>query len=505
MLSFTRIGSLALSFEFLFSVQAFRVQGVRIPRSKDTHRNGNINASVTCVSQWAVVACAADGCHTCGARVEWWVNGGGAGSYQAAGQQVAATFEICGACGDCGSQWENMACSGHECYTCGDRVTRLRNNMGLSFTAAGQQVADEFNQECGGCGDWPSLTTVSLSLHTIPNAEQRLAVCNDGSPAGFFYAPPVTELAEEPPVWMLFQEGGWWCWDDESCRQRENTMPSYLMSSSTFASQIEIGAEMAEGRLGKSAHRIYLNYCTSDGYLGNRTGPLGWQFRGRSVLAATIEEMVALGMGSVAGSRLLYSGCSAGGRGAMYNIDWLQGLLPASVTLRGLLDSPLWIDLPALGPEQTSLRAQCEAMSDLHASALDEKCVQDHAGEPWRCLLAESSLSYVDVPSVVFAWRDDSWQVSNSFGHDNGPRTAEEHDWARALGERTVSTLTALPSRFAVFSSACARHCIMNGPDYNRLSVRGQTLQNVVEKFVFEDTAMRVIQQCDGFNCCTDR
>ena len=68
------------------------------------------------------------------------------------------------------------------------------------------------------------------------------------------------------------------------------------------------------------AREVFLRYCTSDGYLGNRTGPLGWHFRGRSVLAATVEEMVALGMGSVPGTTLLYGGCSAGSRGASDNL-----------------------------------------------------------------------------------------------------------------------------------------------------------------------------------------
>merc|ERR1719210_699100 len=120
--------------------------------------------------------------------------------------------------------------------------------------------------------------------------------------------------------------------------------------------------------------------------------------------------MVALGMGSVAGTRLLYGGCSAGARGASYNIDWLKTVLPSTVTLRGYFDSPLWIDLTPPSTH-TALRLRCEAMAALHASSLDETCVQAHTNEPWRCLLGEDSLSYVDVPSMVFAFQDDSFQL----------------------------------------------------------------------------------------------
>lgn len=52
----------------------------------------------------------------------------------------------------CDSQWDNNACSGSECYTCGDRINYLIST-GLSDQAAKQQVAAEFPTECGACGD----------------------------------------------------------------------------------------------------------------------------------------------------------------------------------------------------------------------------------------------------------------------------------------------------------------------------------------------------------------
>lgn len=56
----------------------------------------------------------------------------------------------------CDSQWGNMACKGQfgneECATCGDRITWLVNNRGLSWEVAGQRVADGFIQLCGACG-----------------------------------------------------------------------------------------------------------------------------------------------------------------------------------------------------------------------------------------------------------------------------------------------------------------------------------------------------------------
>ena len=54
------------------------------------------------------------------------------------------------------------------------------------------------------------------------------------------------------------------------------------------------------------------------------------------------------GLGSVPGHTLLFAGGSAGGRGAMVNIDYLPDVLASlgasSVRLLGYLDSNYWID-----------------------------------------------------------------------------------------------------------------------------------------------------------------
>lgn len=56
----------------------------------------------------------------------------------------------------CGSQWDNMVCSGQfgneDCYTCGERIEWLVDARGVSMQIAGQRVADEFIQSCGQCG-----------------------------------------------------------------------------------------------------------------------------------------------------------------------------------------------------------------------------------------------------------------------------------------------------------------------------------------------------------------
>jgi len=57
----------------------------------------------------------------------------------------------------CGTQWENMVCSGFGCFSCGARVVWLSDLHNMTWDVAGRQVGCEFPIECGSCGSllWP--------------------------------------------------------------------------------------------------------------------------------------------------------------------------------------------------------------------------------------------------------------------------------------------------------------------------------------------------------------
>ena len=53
------------------------------------------------------------------------------------------------------------------------------------------------------------------------------------------------------------------------------------------------------------ANKVYVGYCTSDAYLGNRGASdetFGWEFRGQEVLKAVLQ--VSRGVGWLVGSRV---------------------------------------------------------------------------------------------------------------------------------------------------------------------------------------------------------
>ena len=56
-------------------------------------------------------------------------------------------------------------------------------------------------------------------------------MCNDGTPAGYFF-----KAGSDPKQWLVYLEGGYWCWDSESCTERYQT-DKFDMSSSGWSSE----------------------------------------------------------------------------------------------------------------------------------------------------------------------------------------------------------------------------------------------------------------------------
>ena len=55
------------------------------------------------------------------------------------------------------------------------------------------------------------------------------ALCNDGSAGGFYYAP--WTAPEKENIWVIYLEGGSWCYSNTSCAERKSLMPQLTTSN----------------------------------------------------------------------------------------------------------------------------------------------------------------------------------------------------------------------------------------------------------------------------------
>lgn len=77
------------------------------------------------------------------------------------------------------------------------------------------------------------LSLCVLRSHTPARATQ---VCNDGSPSGYYFVPGSTQA----DVWLVYLEGGMWCYDQFSCNYRFKNA-GYSMSSKTWKDSFKQG------------------------------------------------------------------------------------------------------------------------------------------------------------------------------------------------------------------------------------------------------------------------
>ena len=183
-----------------------------------------------------------------------------------------------------------------------------------------------------------------MALTMMDTKVYPTAVCNDGTPGGYYFTPFSDPAFEN--TWVIFLPGGGQCFDYESCTTRDKS----LMSSKNFDSTMSKAGFMDASEKNSplfGANKAALGYCSSDGYMGDvgaSSETWNYHFRGQALIRAMISELKLQHKFNDA-TKVVFSGCSAGGRGVMTNIDSLisEKYLP-DFTI-GLLDSPYYVDI----------------------------------------------------------------------------------------------------------------------------------------------------------------
>ena len=267
----------------------------------------------------------------------------------------------------------------------------------------------------------------------------------------------------------------------------------------------------------------------------------GWAFRGQRILAAVMASLVKVqGMGAHTGlglssqTRLLLTGCSAGARGAMMNLDYVQEMLVAAgleedtVSVQGLLDSPLWVDVAPLQPHVMPLANETRAAFGLfNATArLGPLCASTYPDEQdqWRCMFGQWRMPLLQTPYMLNAAQDDKFELPYNLGGNTplGYNVAGWHPdqaaYANAFGPQVLAVVNTLPTsaqkKSAVFSTACFRHCVTDSAAFWNVGIaqaatkRGPpalpiSLATASNAWYFGKvpSPFRVVQQCTGFRC----
>ena len=370
------------------------------------------------------------------------------------------------------------------------------------------------------------------------------ALLPDGSSYAYWSAVPAGGGAGGgAETWLLWFQGGFACWDSPTCEARVLQQPHLVSSAFWPQGPIRIGGVFDALAAGGAA-TAYLPYCSSDNWIGENgwADPLGkkfWLFRGRANVEATVEDL--LGRGMKRAKTVLVGGCSAGGRGSMYNLDSVcEQVRHANPGVRcaGIHDSPWWLDM-APTAEKPSLRDAIEAGLGIWRAAdagpAPEPlgtCMEAEAGDPAECFFAKSLLPHLGADAFVHASQYDAFQLNYNTGLPYNVALAKAayeasgrlRAWVEGARGRLKTELGEAfgggapagdePVRHA-FGDACFEHCGMTTAAFFSVAAAqaasGQgSLKGAVEDFVRavverggagSGRRAAIVDACDGLGC----
>jgi Pectinacetylesterase len=327
-------------------------------------------------------------------------------------------------------------------------MTRSLALAALLFASAALYAANPIPQVipcgqqgvAGGLGTGTELTRVTVDTVTFPEA-----VCNDGTPAVFYYG--AATKPEDRNKWIIFLQGGGACFDGQTCAQRWCSIDTNYgmdkMTTSLTKPQIRGVGFMnpdPQNRFG-TWNRVLIFYCSSDAWngtatrtvqatLGNATGEFEIHFKGVRIIDAVLDtlryaspryrrrvvrhsteesEVDATSWPDLdAADAVIFGGSSAGGGGVRSNLDRVAAKLRATnptLDIRGVTDAvyatqsefsdytktTYCANDPARGCSYEAFNKATRASINLglYGSLDDVSCAQWHAtnapGTEWRC------------------------------------------------------------------------------------------------------------------------
>ena len=239
--------------------------------------------------------------------------------------------------------------------------------------------------------------------------------------------------------WMLYFDGGGWCYSPEDCAIRSEGKAG---SSATWPREND---SISFGNLVNKCcyctkfcrfHRVFLKSCDGHAFAGNTTfrAP-GLHQELRSVgqlILRTVLDMLLSSFGLRDAKSILVAGCSAGGMSALLNAERIRTQLRAAgvepmrfkvAAISALFfpwreplasSSPVLLDSALLPTTLSPFEEQMRAVVQLGNISLPSRCAaQQPAGQAWRCVLGLGLVEALppDLPAYVYQSRLDLWQT----------------------------------------------------------------------------------------------
>ncbi|XP_045107304.1 palmitoleoyl-protein carboxylesterase NOTUM-like [Portunus trituberculatus] len=363
----------------------------------------------------------------------------------------------------------------------------------LVETEAVARVAAAANRECCGLSD---PTTTPLTRHWLPHArhnghgpdpapgDSRPAVCNDNSPAGFYL-----RRSTNSRRWVMFLEGGWYCFDRESCEQRWHRLRP-LMTSRGWQETRTVGGVLSphpeDNPHWWTANHVLVPYCSSDSWAGTRWAEEGsgsWSFLGSVIVEQVVRALVTHN-NFTHGHKLILAGSSAGGVGVLVNVDRVARQL-AQMGVRGevraVSDSGWFLDNEPFKPLQCVDAHSCPPVEairrghELWRGRIPDHCRALYPTHPWFCYFGYRLYPTLQSPLFVFQWVFDEAQMT--VDNVGKPTSKQQWDYIHGTGERLRRTFQNVT---ALFAPSCIAHTVLTKRNWAAVKIGDVSLPHAL-------------------------
>ncbi|KAL5010032.1 hypothetical protein ScPMuIL_012337 [Solemya velum] len=347
-------------------------------------------------------------------------------------------------------------------------------------TASLIKALKQIAQRTHNCGnkDIPKLKKVLLANTSV--------TCNDGSPAGYYI-----RKSYGSSKWIVFLEGGWYCFDKGSCSSRWNSMPEFMSSMSWPETKEGTGIlsrNPVENPYYFHSNMVYLPYCSSDSWTGTERGGNGqYSFMGSLIVEEVIKELLPKGL--IRARKLVLAGSSAGGTGVLMNLDRIADVMASyapSVEVRGIADSGWFLDNLPFRRKECVEAYDCAPTDgikrgiELWKGRVPTSCMEIFsASEQWRCYFGYRIYPTIKTPVYIVQYQFDEAQITvdNVFDASDiqGDSQINKSQW-EYLYELGLEVRKTLQNVSAVFAPACLSHELLTKSDWQTVSVDEVTL-----------------------------
>ncbi|XP_047669841.1 carboxylesterase notum2 [Tachysurus fulvidraco] len=328
-----------------------------------------------------------------------------------------------------------------------------------------------------------------MKLHLLRNTP---ATCNDGTAAGFYL-----KEFKGSKRWLIFLEGGWCCYNKETCDSRYKNIPRLMSSSDWLQTRKGTGilsSQSDENPHWYNANIVFVPYCSSDVWSGNKAAAktkqakeTEYSFMGSVIIRELIKELATKGLKQA--KVVMLAGTSAGGTGVLLNIEKVASQLEqlgADVQVRGLVDSGWFLESKQQKTQECPDSLSCTPVDAIKKGlrmwngVLPDKCKQQYKrGEEWQCFFGHKLYSLLSSPLFVVQWLFDEEQlrVENIYV---GGQSLSEQQWTymQNLGKELKNSLKDVT---AVFAPSCLSHTLITKSNWMDFQVKGTSLSRALQ------------------------